>query len=200
MRTHLADPEAAHFGAAFEQSLQALRCLLAPGYLAAMQAAAAALTQTLARGDKILLCGNGGSAADAQHIASELVGRFRAERRGLAAIALTTDSSVLTSCSNDFSFDAVFSRQVEALARPGDLVWGLSTSGNSANLVEAFRAARRIGCRTLAMLGRDGGSLRPLSDLVLLVPLEATDQIQTAHQLSYHALCAQLDARFAEGR
>ncbi len=195
-----ADPGLFHFGAEFEHTLQALRCLLAPEYLAAMRSAASLLTQTLVRGGKLLLCGNGGSAADAQHIASELVGRFKASRRGLAALALTTDSSVLTAWSNDVSFDTMFSRQIESLSRPGDLVWGLSTSGNSRNIVEAFLAARRCGCRTLGLLGRDGGALRSLSDTALLVPLDATDQIQTAHQLTYHALCAHLDAHFAEGR
>ncbi len=164
-----------------------------------MHAAAALLTQTLSAGGKVLLCGNGGSAADAQHIAAELVGRFLARRRALAAVALTTNSSVLTSNANDFSYDVVFARQVEALAKPGDLLWGLSTSGDSRNVVEAFDTARRVGCGTLGQLGRDGGALRALCDVALVVPLEASAPIQTAHQLSYHALCAHVDAQFSGG-
>jgi D-sedoheptulose 7-phosphate isomerase len=140
--------------------------------------------------------GNGGSAADAQHIAAELIGRYKLERRGLPAIALTTDSSILTAWSNDYSFDTVFSRQVEALANPGDIVWGISTSGNSKNVILAFEAARDRGISTMGLLGRDGGKLAPLSDYAMIVPLPHTDQIQAAHLLTYHALCAELDRAF----
>ncbi|MET3763081.1 D-sedoheptulose 7-phosphate isomerase [Sphingomonas sp. UYEF23] len=177
-------------------TLAALGTAFTPEYYASIEAAATCLTQALASGGKILIMGNGGSAADAQHIAAELVGRFKVERKALAAIALTTDSSILTAWSNDYSYDTVFSRQVEALARPGDIVWGISTSGNSRNVVRAFESARAIGATTLGMLGRDGGQLRALSDIAMVVPLAATDQIQTAHLLTYHALCSHLDTAF----
>lgn len=178
------------------ETLAALQTAFTPSYYAAVEEAAVALTRALSTGGKILIMGNGGSAADAQHIAAELVGRFKVERKALAAIALTTDSSILTAWSNDYSYDTVFSRQVEALARPGDIVWGISTSGNSRNVVAAFESARAIGATTIGMLGRDGGQLRALSDVAMIVPLAATDQIQTAHLLTYHALCSHLDTAF----
>lgn len=177
-------------------TLDALTGAFTTDYCTAIDHAGAELAKALTAGGKILIMGNGGSAADAQHIAAELVGRYKVERRALAAIALTTDSSILTAWSNDYSYDTVFSRQVEALARPGDIVWGLSTSGNSGNVVRAFEAARAMGVVTLGMLGRDGGKLLPLSDVAMVVPLAATDQIQAAHLLTYHALCAHLDIAF----
>ncbi len=161
-----------------------------------VDAAGRKLADALRAGNKLLIMGNGGSAADAQHIAAELVGRYKIERAALAAIALTTDSSVLTAWSNDYSYETVFSRQVEALARPGDIVWGISTSGNSANVVRAFEAARTIGATTFGLLGRSGGKLAPLSDFSVIVPLEQTDQIQTGHLIVYHALCSYLDEAF----
>jgi D-sedoheptulose 7-phosphate isomerase len=178
-------------------TLAALARVLTPDFLATVDPVARALEGVLAGGGKLLIMGNGGSAADAQHIAAELVGRFKRERRALPAIALSTDSSILTAWSNDYAFDTVFSRQVEALARPGDMVWGISTSGNSANVVRAFEAARAMGVATLGLLGRDGGRLRALSDHAIVVPLAETDRIQAAHLLLYHALCAHLDEAFA---
>jgi len=177
-------------------TLASLQRTLTPDFVAGLEEIAHRLAQALRSGNKLLIMGNGGSAADAQHIAAELIGRYKIERRGLAAIALTTDSSVLTAWSNDHSFEAVFSRQVEALARPGDIVWGISTSGNSPNVVRAFATAREIGAVTFGLLGRDGGELAALSDLAVIVPLAATDQIQAAHMLIYHALCAYLDEAF----
>lgn len=173
-----------------------VRRALTPEFSATIVPAAEGLAAALKAGKKILIMGNGGSAADAQHIAAELVGRFKIERRGLAAIALTTDSSVLTAWSNDYAYETVFSRQVEALAQPGDVVWGISTSGNSTNVMRAFEAAHAIGATTLGLLGRSGGALAAMSDLSIIVPLEHTDQIQTAHQIVYHALCAYLDTVF----
>lgn len=187
-----ASPLAAEIAA----TLAALQTAFTPQYCSAIDRAADALTQALRDGGKLLIMGNGGSAADAQHIAAELVGRYKLERKALAAIALTTDSSILTAWSNDYSYDTVFSRQVEALARPGDIVWGISTSGHSRNVVAAFESARAIGATTLGLLGRDGGALLPLSDIAMVVPLGATDQIQAAHLLTYHALCAHLDLAF----
>lgn len=177
-------------------TVAALQRVLVPDLTANITPVAAQIADAIRAGNKILVMGNGGSAADAQHIAAELVGRYKIERRGLAAIALTTDSSVLTAWSNDYSYETVFSRQVEALTRPGDIVWGISTSGNSINVMRAFEAARRIGATTFGLLGRAGGGLAAMSDLSVIVPLEQTDQIQSAHQIVYHAICAYLDHAF----
>ncbi len=177
-------------------TVAALQRVLVPDLTANITPVAAHIADAIRAGNKILLMGNGGSAADAQHIAAELVGRYKIERRGLAAIALTTDSSVLTAWSNDYSYETVFSRQVEALARPGDIVWGISTSGNSVNVMRAFEAAQRVGATTFGLLGRTGGKLAAMSDLSVIIPLEQTDQIQSAHQIVYHAICAYLDHAF----
>ena len=147
------------------------------------------LTKTLQKGGKILIAGNGGSAADAQHFAAELVGRFLLERRALSAIALTTDSSILTAVGNDYGFDQIFSRQVEALASPGDLVIGISTSGNSENVCRAVDSARKLGCKTLALVGGKGGRLASQTDLALQVPSNHTPYIQEGHLLLIHLLC-----------
>lgn len=143
---------------------------------------------SLANGGKVLLMGNGGSAADAQHIAAELVGRFQADRQAFAAVALTTDTSILTSVGNDYGFDAVFERQIEGLARAGDVVIGISTSGSSANVVRGIAAARRIGCVTVGFLG-DPGKLGRMVDVALTVPGFRTARVQEAHILAGHILC-----------
>jgi len=155
------------------------------------------ITDSLNSGGKILICGNGGSAADSQHIAAELVGRFKRERRALAAIALTTDSSILSSLANDYSFDRVFSRQVEALGSRGDLLILISTSGNSANLVEAARAAKDIGIVTMALLGRDGGKVVGEVDFSIIVPSSDTARIQEGHMLIYHIICDLVEEEMA---
>ncbi|WP_303721354.1 D-sedoheptulose 7-phosphate isomerase [Malonomonas rubra] len=153
-------------------------------------AEAARLTaEALANGNKVLVMGNGGSAADAQHLAAELVGRFLRERRALPAIALTTDTSILTAVGNDYGFEQVFSRQVEALAQPGDVVIGISTSGNSPNVLAALVAARAADCRTIGLLGRDGGSIAGQVDLALVVPVQETPHIQESHVTIIHVLC-----------
>ncbi|MBI4912773.1 MAG: D-sedoheptulose 7-phosphate isomerase [Acidobacteria bacterium] len=154
------------------------------------------MAERLRRGCRILVCGNGGSAADAQHFAAELSGRYLKERRGLAGLALTTDSSALTAIGNDYGFDQVFSRQVEALGRPGDLLVGISTSGNSPNVLRAVEAARDLGMRTLGLLGRDGGKLRTAVDDPLVVPSTVTARIQEVHQMVYHFWCEALDEAF----
>lgn len=151
----------------------------------------------LENGGKILLMGNGGSAADAQHIAAELVGRYLCERKGLPAIALTTDTSILTAVGNDYGYDAVFSRQVEALANPEDIVLVYSTSGNSANACAAVETARAIGCYTIALTGESGGQLKPLVDTCICVPSSSTPRIQEAHAFIGHMLCAHVDAAFS---
>lgn len=149
--------------------------------------------KTLKNGNKILLCGNGGSAADAQHIAAELVGRYKTERRGLPAIALTTDTSALTAISNDYGYAKVFDRQVEALANKGDLLIGISTSGNSANILSAFKVAKDMGCNTLGMSGKNGGQMNEICDINLVVPSDDTPRIQEMHILIGHTLCQIID-------
>lgn len=158
----------------------------------------AACIGCLRGGGKILFFGNGGSAADAQHLAAELVVRYVANRRALPAIALTTDSSILTACANDFSYDDVFARQVEALCRPGDVAIGISTSGNSASVNKALEAARRQGGIAAGLSGRDGGAMRGLCDLLVVVPSAVTARIQEMHILLGHALCGLLEQSAAE--
>lgn len=154
-----------------------------------LQNAAQLAIHTLKNGGKILICGNGGSAADSQHIAAELTGRYKRERKGLCAIALTTDTSALTAIGNDYGYDYVFSRQCEALAQKEDLLWGISTSGNSQNVLNALSVARKVGCATLGFSGRDGGKMRTLCDVLLISPSEDTPRIQEMHILMGHILC-----------
>jgi len=141
------------------------------------------------QGRSLLIFGNGGSAADSQHIAAEFIGRFQKERRALPAIALSTDTSILTALANDYNFDTVFSRQIEGLGRPGDVALGISTSGNSRNVVEAIRKAKDLGMRTIALTGQGGGNLAGLADLCLAVPSKVTARIQEAHLLVAHVIC-----------
>ena len=147
------------------------------------------LSSALKQGKKILFAGNGGSAADAQHLAAEIVGRFERERSGLAALALTTDSSTLTSISNDYGFESVFSRQIEALGQQGDVLVAISTSGNSPNIIKATQAARERGIATIGLLGKTGGVLKASVDHALVVPSDNTARIQEAHILIGHILC-----------
>ena len=152
--------------------------------------------KTLQNGNKILLCGNGGSAADAQHIAAELTGRYKSERRGLPGIALTTDTSALTAIGNDYGYNRVFDRQVEALAQPGDLLIGISTSGNSANVLSALTLAKELGCTTIGFSGRDGGQMNEVCDINLVVPSNDTPRIQEMHILFGHTICQIIDDAF----
>ncbi|MBU6333874.1 MAG: SIS domain-containing protein [Chloroflexi bacterium] len=164
----------------------------------AVAAVAAPILATLAGGGKLLLCGNGGSAADAQHVAAELVVRFRRERRALPAIALTTDTSQLTAIGNDYDFTRLFARQVEALARPGDLLVAISTSGNSPNVLAAVATARQLGVATLGFSGTPGGALARSADCCYLAPSAVTARIQEAHIVVWHAICECIDAHFAD--
>jgi D-sedoheptulose 7-phosphate isomerase len=148
------------------------------------------MADALSKGGKILFCGNGGSAADAQHLAAEFVNRFQRDRRAFAAIALTTDTSVLTSIGNDVGFDRVFSRQVEALARPGDLLVAISTSGNSPNVLRAVETARTLGVSTIGLSGGSGGALATTADEAFVVPSRETPRIQEVHITLGHAWCA----------
>lgn len=152
--------------------------------------------EALKNGNKILLCGNGGSAADAQHIAAELSGRYKIERRGLAGIALTTDTSVLTAVGNDYGFDRIYDRQVEALAREGDVLIGISTSGHSKNVVRALSLAKHMGCRTIGLSGRDGGVMSEFCDINIIVPSEDTPRIQEMHIMIGHIICQAIDIHF----
>lgn len=158
-----------------------------------LQEASKLAVETLRAGNKILLFGNGGSAADAQHIAAELSGRYKTERRGLPGIALTTDTSALTAIGNDYGYDRVFDRQVEALAQKGDLLIGISTSGNSKNVLNAFSVGREIGCNIIGFSGRDGGAMNDLCDVNLVVPSDDTPRIQEMHILFGHTICQIID-------
>ncbi|MFZ5799847.1 MAG: D-sedoheptulose-7-phosphate isomerase [Candidatus Omnitrophota bacterium] len=150
---------------------------------------AKAMIKSLKNGGKIIFCGNGGSAADSQHLAAEIVGRFQKDRRALAAVALSTDTSIITSLANDFGFDTVFSRQVEALAKKGDVLVAISTSGNSANILAAVLAAKKKGVITVAFAGGEGGKLAKLCDISLIVPSHVTARVQETHITVGHAIC-----------
>ena len=156
--------------------------------------AAEMLATCLSRGSKVLIFGNGGSAADAQHLAAEFVNRFQIERPPLAAIALTTDTSILTSIANDYRFDDIFSKQIKALGKKGDIAWGLSTSGNSPNVVKAVQSARKLGMTTIGMTGR-GGELAECADLVLAVASDTTARVQESHITLGHILCELLERK-----
>jgi len=156
------------------------------------------IIKTLKDGNKILLCGNGGSAADAQHIAAELTGRYKIERRPLAAIALTTDISALTAIGNDYGYDRVFERQVEALASKGDLLIGISTSGDSSNVLNAFKVAKELECTTIGLSGKGGGKFNELCDINIVIPSDDTPRIQEMHILLGHTICQCIDDAFLE--
>lgn len=177
--------------ALFERS----RPLLSPA-----AALAEAAISVLKSGGKLLLAGNGGSAADSQHIATELTVRFETTRRGLAAIALTTDTSAITAVANDLGFDRIFARQVEALGRPGDMFLGITTSARSPNVIEALLTARANGLRTACLTGRDGGTIAAegLADHCLVVPSDVTARIQEMHIFLGHLVCAAIDGAFTE--
>lgn len=170
--------------------LQALK-LLAPHVEQAAQLA----SNVLLAGGKLMFCGNGGSAADSQHLAAELTGRFVKDRRPLAAMALSTDTSALTCIANDYSYDEVFSRQVQGLGRAGDLLVGISTSGNSKNVIRAVEVARQQGIQVVGFLGRDGGALKSMCDVALVVDSDVTARIQESHILMGHTLCGLIEQR-----
>ncbi|QXE88285.1 D-sedoheptulose 7-phosphate isomerase [Geomonas nitrogeniifigens] len=170
---------------AHAQVIAALERDLCPSLESAVSLLAAALRD----GKKLLVFGNGGSAADAQHFAAEIVGRFKLERRALPAIALSTDTSILTAVGNDYGFERIFSRQVEAHANPGDVLVGISTSGNSPNVKLALETGKRLGCRSIALLGKDGGSIKGVAELSLVVPSDDTPRIQEGHITMIHILC-----------
>lgn len=165
--------------------------------LPAVERAALAIIGAFKNNNRVFFCGNGGSAADSQHIAAEFIGRFQRERRALPAIALTTDSSILTCLSNDYSYDIVFSRQIEALGNKGDVLVGISTSGKSANVIKAFQRAKEIGMTTIAFVGHDGGPMGNMADISIIVPSKVTARIQESHLVLAHALCEVVENEFA---
>lgn len=184
--------------ASLHQHIEVFQKLLA-GEIEQIEKCAGIIFDAVSKGKKILICGNGGSAADAQHIAAEFVGRYETERRGLPAIALTTDTSALTALSNDYGFERIFSRQVEALASAGDVLIAFSTSGNSPNVIAAVMKAREIGCQTVGLTGMDGKKMASLCDACILVPSRRTARIQEAHITIGHIWCEIIDSKLKEG-
>ena len=162
-------------------------------HLDAVAAAADVIVSALGRGGKLLAFGNGGSAGDAQHLVAELVGRFEKERAPMAGVALTADSSIVTAIANDYSYDRVFTRQVEALGRAGDVAFGISTSGRSANVEQALVAAKKLGMVAIALTGRDGGSIGPVADIHINVSEQSTARVQEVHRTVLHALCSVIE-------
>jgi D-sedoheptulose 7-phosphate isomerase len=179
--------------AEIKEHQQILASLTDPVFLKDVQAAGQMVSTAIGRGHKILLFGNGGSASDAQHIAAEFTGRYVRERKGLPAIALTTDTSALTAISNDYGFAQVFSRQIEALALPGDLVIGISTSGNSANVIQGLVMAKELKCQTLGLSGNGGGNMAANCDVIININSKTTARIQEMHILIGHILCSTVD-------
>ncbi len=162
-----------------------------------IDAIAQTITKTLEQNGTIYLCGNGGSAADAQHIAGELIGRFTRERKALAAVALSTDTSILTSIANDYAFEKVFARQVEALVQKSDILWAFSTSGTSANVIAAVKLAKEKGARVIAFTGRSKSKLEQMADICFCADAESTARSQEIHQLAYHIVCDLVELNFA---
>ena len=195
--TTLQERVSAHFAESIRAKQEAEKVLVEP-----TAQAAELMLQCLMNDGKILACGNGGSAADAQHFAAEMTGRFEKERMELAAVALTTDTSALTAIGNDYGFDHVFSKQVRALGRAGDVLVGISTSGNSTNVIEAIKAAHERDMHVIAMTGRDGGKIAAMlkdTDVLLNVPYPRTARIQENHILLIHAMCDCIDSMLLEG-
>lgn len=179
--------------ALIEQSITVKQALLADKYVDVIASIGDTLVAALKTNKKILIAGNGGSAADAQHFAAELAGRFVVERAGLPVIALTTNTSIITAVGNDFTFDKIFSRQVEAYGAPGDVFVGITTSGNSGNILEAIEVSKQYGMISVGLLGRDGGRAQSLCDIALTVPSQSTQCIQEAHAMILHLIAAIVD-------
>jgi len=165
-----------------------------------IEVAAEICIDSLKNGGKILIFGNGGSAADAQHIAAELVGRYKLERKGLSAIALSTDTSVLTAIANDYGYEHVFDRQIEALANPEDVAIGISTSGNSSNVINALQLAKNIGCKSIGLSGKSGGNINKICDVNLIIPSKDTARIQEMHILVGHIICHLIELEFRNSK
>lgn len=176
----------------FSSHLETIQCVIG-SMENDIESVATIIVEALKNGNKILLCGNGGSAADAQHIAAELTGRYKTERRGLPGIALTTDTSALTAIGNDYGYERIFDRQVESLANSGDVIIGISTSGNSKNVINALVLGKELECKTIGFSGRDGGLMNSVCDINVVVPSDDTPRIQEMHILFGHILCQIVD-------
>lgn len=182
----------------FEKSIAIKQSLMEDeGFLSTLESLSRKAAQVISRGGKLLVCGNGGSASDSMHLVGEVVGRFQCERPGWPAIALCADPTTMTAIANDYTFDRVFSRQVEAYANPEDLFIGISTSGNSANVIQAARAAQSKGCATAALLGGDGGQLKDIVEFALLVPSDVTARVQESHIVCIHIMCQIIEEELA---
>jgi D-sedoheptulose 7-phosphate isomerase len=197
VNSNLPNPDSSHAEAlagSLEEHLKTIQALI-DSRLPEIEAAGNLIWEALKSGNKILLCGNGGSAADAQHIAAELVGRYELERRAFPAVALTVDTSALTAISNDYGYEEVFARQVAGLAVAGDVLVAISTSGKSANVIKAAEQARALGCKTIALAGGSGEPLASHCDLAVVVPSERTSRVQEAHITIGHLWCEMIDRR-----
>jgi D-sedoheptulose 7-phosphate isomerase len=179
----------------FEESAANLLAACTDSYLAAIPAAVDTIVGAFETGGKLLVFGNGGSCADAEHICGELVGRFLRERRGLPALALASNPAILTAIGNDYGFEAVFERQIQALGRVGDVAWGISTSGDSENVVRGLRCARELGLKTVGLTGCGGGKSAQWCDVLMAVALAETPRVQEVHQVTYHIICDAIETR-----
>jgi D-sedoheptulose 7-phosphate isomerase len=182
--------------AIIQESIEVKRAVM-EACVPSLEKAAQAIILAFQGRNRVYFCGNGGSAADSQHLAAEFIGRFQKERLALPAIALTTDSSILTCLTNDYSYDIIFSRQIEALGAKGDVLVGLSTSGKSVNVIKAFERAKEMGIITVAFVGHDGGPMGRMADIAITVPSRVTARIQEAHITLAHALCEIVENEFA---
>jgi D-sedoheptulose 7-phosphate isomerase len=189
----VSDPRLETIDRVFAGAIRAHEAARGANHQALLQAIDA-IARAFRSGHRVLVFGNGGSAADAQHVAAELVGRFQRERRALAAVALTTDTSILTAIGNDYAYDRVFARQIEALGESGDIAFGITTSGGSANVIEAFRMAKARGLITVALTGRDGGEAGRAADIHVNVPDDSTARAQEVHRTLLHAICEIVEA------
>lgn len=178
-----------------EEHKEILKLLNNENYTLVIEKIIEAVLTCLKANKKILIAGNGGSASDAQHFAGEIVGRFLLERKGMPAISLSTDTSVLTCIGNDYGFESIFSRQVEALGEEGDVLFGISTSGNSKNIIKAIEEAKRKGVITIGLLGRDGGLLKEMCDISLVIPFDKTARVQEVHIITIHTICKIVEER-----
>ncbi|HLO85283.1 MAG TPA: D-sedoheptulose 7-phosphate isomerase [Nostocaceae cyanobacterium] len=176
-----------------QDKIKSLEAAFTPDYCKAIELVVQLITTSFQQGNKLLVCGNGGSASDAQHIAAEFVGKFNICRRGLPAIALSTNPATLTAWTNDHEFETVFSRQVESLGKPGDILWGISTSGKSKNVICALESAKKLGLITIAMTGNNGGMTKDLVDYPLFVEEQYTPSVQEIHVITYHRICEQVE-------
>ena len=191
--------EIEYFKAAFAQAAASLNRVDDP-YLAAVADGAGLLIEAFEAGRKVFVFGNGGSAADAQHIAAELVGRFSQDRPPLSVVALATNPALLTAWSNDKGYEDALARELSALGQPGDVAWGISTSGSSPNVLGALRSARALGLRTLGLTGTSGGGMRQYCDVLIAAPATDTPRVQELHVVTYHAICALIEHRLFSGR